>query len=459
MILTDKVTSKDTKSYKRYKELQYVPNKEGYYDVAPVDLSEGSHQVVVVKCDSGKNSNCLGVFEREWRLVVKQRRRIGNKDYCMFCQKTEEFSGRSNPNTKYFFDDSLLDNVDTAEKAYLLGWIASDGAIRHSGSIAISVRDYDCDILLKLRAIVDTNLPIAEIKSNMLLLTINSTQMSRACVKHLKLDAAGKKDTKVQFPDLATEELQWAFLRGYYEGDGSLNSRRNVFHPIPRVNISSNSIGMLESIRALVGVGNVYTNTTNNQHSWEISSGAASIHFLDKLYQNNFIPRLNRKYDLYCTYSSWKPSVDKDTIIPHPLGEIHVVKSNKNAVVPSINDINASGIDLHIIEKVQDFTSTVSLYTTGIKVKPPTGYYFILVGRSSISKSGYSLANAIGIIDQNYIGEIMVALRKDEDMELTLPNRLVQLVLMPKLDFDLVLVDELEDSARGTGGFGSTGVN
>jgi len=83
----------------------------------------------------------------------------------------------------------------------------------------------------------------------------------------------------------------------------------------------------------------------------------------------------------------------------------------------------------------------------------------ILVGRSSISKSGYSLANAIGIIDENYIGEILVPLRKHQEVELELPSRLVQLVLMPKINCEFTIVDSLEDTQRGTGGFGSTGKN
>lgn len=139
------------------------------------------------------------------------------------------------------------------------------------------------------------------------------------------------------------------------------------------------------------------------------------------------------------------------------MDKIKFNKSNKNAILPTITDPHASGIDLHIIEKVKDFTKDVALYTTGLKVKPPEGFYFILVGRSSISKSGYSLANGIGIIDENYIGEILVPLRKHTEEELVLPNRLVQLVLIPKFKYEIVFVDSLEDTERGTGGFGSTG--
>ena len=454
-ILNREIISGDNKSYKRYRELGYIADKEGKFLINIEDLSTGSHYPTLLKCDSGVNPQCLGTFQREWRAVVKQRARIGNKDYCKFCQKTEEFSGRSNPNTKYYFEDNFMHNIDTTSKAYLLGWIASDGSISKTGSITIKIRDYDIDVLLKIRHIICDELPIVEEKTNMVSLTINSTEMAKDCLKHLGLVDFGKKDTEVNFPKLDSVELDWAFLRGYFEGDGSVNSRKTVIHPIPRVSISSNSKNILEHILELVGFGNIYGST---EYKWEVNTGRLALDFLDKLYEDTSIPRLDRKYDIYNKYSTWRPSTGHNKTIEHQFGNIQVVKSRIDAVIPEIKDINASGIDLHIIAKVEDFSSDVSLYTTGLKVRPPEGFYFILVGRSSISKSGYSLANALGIIDQNYIGEIMVALRKHENKELVLPNRLVQLVLMPKLDFDLYQVDSLEETERGEGGFGSTGV-
>jgi dUTP pyrophosphatase len=92
-------------------------------------------------------------------------------------------------------------------------------------------------------------------------------------------------------------------------------------------------------------------------------------------------------------------------------------------------------------------------------VAPPPGYHTEVVARSSLSKSGYILANAIGIIDNSYRGNIMVALRKVDHKaaSIALPARVAQLIVRKTEDVELELVDELCITERGNGGFGSTG--
>lgn len=116
-----------------------------------------------------------------------------------------------------------------------------------------------------------------------------------------------------------------------------------------------------------------------------------------------------------------------------------------------------SGFDLNLIgirKKIGD----VTLYGTGVSVEPPSGYYFDMVPRSSIIKSGYMLANSVGIIDQGYTGEIMVPLIKiDHDApDLTLPCKIVQLIPRKWFPFHAYPTDSLKESTRGKGGFGST---
>lgn len=134
-------------------------------------------------------------------------------------------------------------------------------------------------------------------------------------------------------------------------------------------------------------------------------------------------------------------------------------KTDANAVPPSKAHPTDSGFDLHLIKKVKDLTSNVTLYDTGISVQPPAGYYFELVGRSSISKSGYMLANSVGIIDESYTGSIMAALIKVDPnaAPLELPCRLVQLIPRPLILMEPQEVSELTETARGDGGFGSSG--
>lgn len=101
----------------------------------------------------------------------------------------------------------------------------------------------------------------------------------------------------------------------------------------------------------------------------------------------------------------------------------------------------------------------MSWYDTGVAVQPPPGMYFELVGRSSIAKTGYMLANNIGIIDAEYTGTIMVALAKirPDAEEIALPCRLVQLIPRRVHHLEPLEVEELIATSRGQGGFGSSG--
>lgn len=136
----------------------------------------------------------------------------------------------------------------------------------------------------------------------------------------------------------------------------------------------------------------------------------------------------------------------------------HVHKTRPDAVLPSRAHPTDSGFDLVLLEPTKT-VGDVTFYSTGISIRPPEGMYFDLVARSSLSKTGYMLANGIGIIDRDYTGEILVALRKvDKDaMVLTLPAKVVQLI--PRRWYDLIPVEApegLPGTDRGDGGFGST---
>lgn len=139
---------------------------------------------------------------------------------------------------------------------------------------------------------------------------------------------------------------------------------------------------------------------------------------------------------------------------------INVVKIREDATLPTKAHDTDSGFDVtltHIIKKEHD----VVFYGTGIQVQPPEGFFFMMPPRSSISKSGYILANSVGIIDQDYRGELIVALRKIDltKPDLTLPCKMVQLIPTPVYHMDMKEVKEFTSTTkRGFGGFGSTGI-
>lgn len=97
---------------------------------------------------------------------------------------------------------------------------------------------------------------------------------------------------------------------------------------------------------------------------------------------------------------------------------------------------------------------------TGVAMAIPSGYFGAVYARSGIAtKRGLRPANCTGIIDSDYRGDISVALHNDTKMIQTVQphERIAQIVIQPYMDGDLEPVDSLDDTARGTGSFGSTG--
>lgn len=137
-----------------------------------------------------------------------------------------------------------------------------------------------------------------------------------------------------------------------------------------------------------------------------------------------------------------------------------VEKTRPDAVLPEKAHPDDSGFDLTLLGVAKPFENGVTLYSTGLKatIKEP-GWDLRIVPRSSISKTDYMLANSIGIIDQSYRGEILVALRKlnPDAKALTFPIKFAQLIPHERPEVTVVEC-QLENTERGVGGFGSTGV-
>lgn len=143
--------------------------------------------------------------------------------------------------------------------------------------------------------------------------------------------------------------------------------------------------------------------------------------------------------------------------------EIKFTKLNKNAVSPQRATDEAAGYDLSaVIEQKGIFLSPEEskMISTGIAVEIPRGYVGLLFGRSGLGcKENLRLANCVGVIDSDYRGEIKVCLYNDSSVNKLVENgtRIAQLVIVPHLSVEMVEVDELSNTVRGEGGFGSTG--
>jgi len=142
---------------------------------------------------------------------------------------------------------------------------------------------------------------------------------------------------------------------------------------------------------------------------------------------------------------------------------IKVKKLNPTAELPVKVRQSDIGYDLTLISRsdnrAEDNVHEVNMFSTGLAVTPPPGYYFELMVRSSLHRNGYMLATGTSIIDPEYTGELLVPLYKfKQSPDLDLPFRAVQLVLKKAEYAHIASVPSLGETSRGNGGFGSTNV-
>ena len=119
-----------------------------------------------------------------------------------------------------------------------------------------------------------------------------------------------------------------------------------------------------------------------------------------------------------------------------------------------------AGLDLYVLEDLHFEPGETKAIKLGISCEPENGIAYYLFPRSSISKTPLRMANSIGLIDGGYRGEIMAVCDniKSEAYTVKKGQRLFQLVATDSSPIQYELVEELEMTARGTGGFGSTGM-
>jgi dUTP pyrophosphatase len=140
------------------------------------------------------------------------------------------------------------------------------------------------------------------------------------------------------------------------------------------------------------------------------------------------------------------------------------IKVSENAFLPMRANPTDAGLDLRAFDDKRLQPGQVTMVETGIAVKIPAGHVGLLFQRSSFTKYGISLANAVGVIDADYRGTIKVAMRNHNEESEYLVNKgdkIAQLVVMPialpELQYFRGTDAEWLDTSRGEGGFGSTG--
>lgn len=151
--------------------------------------------------------------------------------------------------------------------------------------------------------------------------------------------------------------------------------------------------------------------------------------------------------------------------------KVNIKKLKENAIIPTRGSVQAAGYDLyacleegeHCVTLKEGETKKIG---TGIAVAIPDGYVGLIFARSGLAtKKGLRPQNCVGVIDSDYRGELIVAMHCDMGAPVLNPQtriiepgeRIAQLVIMPYLSVEFEEANELDDTERGEGGFGSTG--
>ena len=140
---------------------------------------------------------------------------------------------------------------------------------------------------------------------------------------------------------------------------------------------------------------------------------------------------------------------------------IKVKKLHPDAVIPTYAKFGDAGMDLYATDTDYDKYGNLVCHT-GLAMEIPEGHVGLLYPRSSISKTPLALRNSVGVIDSGYRGEIMLKFNREDRFNsdksiYAAGDRVGQIMIMPYPKISFLETDELSDSDRGEGGFGSTG--
>jgi dUTP pyrophosphatase len=140
--------------------------------------------------------------------------------------------------------------------------------------------------------------------------------------------------------------------------------------------------------------------------------------------------------------------------------QVKIKKLSPEAVIPQYAKDGDAGMDL--VATSIKFDGTQITYGTGLSMEIPKGFVGLVFPRSSIRKTDLSLSNSVGVIDSGYRGEIQAtfnqkALSKNGSLLYGVGDRIMQIIIIPYPPIEFEEVNELNNTERGEGGFGSTG--
>jgi dUTP pyrophosphatase len=396
-------------------------------------LSNNSRKKVLVECDSKVASGCRCKMRVSYSRILNN---MSLNDSYFICRVCEEYILYiSLLLTTTIYDDNIDQYLDinTEKYYYLFGYLST--------MVSISVVD-TTGMVLSLDQL-HSNPVVISILAELVEMRYINMVVNITDKIYLRINPCNFLNKYCEFfniPISNNKSLLSAFMRGYFDKNGIIGYENGLYCKI------------------MLGNSNVnYFTSTFTNHNIDnenlVYSGNNALDMLAYLYENAEC-YVQYNMDLYRYYCNYISNISGTGVL-----SFKWAKSDINAVCPSKTHISDSGYDLTVIKKLK-CVGRVVYYDTCIKVEPNYGWYFDVVPRSSLSKTGYMLANSVGIIDRTYTGNIIIALMKvDLDMpDIELPYRCAQMIPRQTVHMKAIEVSETDIGItdRGTGGFGST---
>jgi dUTP pyrophosphatase len=141
--------------------------------------------------------------------------------------------------------------------------------------------------------------------------------------------------------------------------------------------------------------------------------------------------------------------------------KVRIKKLNENAVIPSYAKSGDAGMDL-VATSIISENDTQITYGIGLALEIPNGFVGLIFPRSSVRKTRLMLSNCVGVVDSGYRGELQATFNKVNQNSIAendykVGDRIAQIMIIPHPPIEFKEVDDLSETERGEGGFGSTG--
>lgn len=275
-------------------------HNEGIYDLNSTRIN--------IICDFQKSQSCKQSFELTYKQLKLNLKSNDGLIMCANCNNAK-VSPSIIRQRKYVFNEDIFANIAECKYAYLLGWLASDGHIsKNLTYLTIAINNKDLPCLERLRDIVCPSIPITyDEKCNTVKFQINSKHMAKDVCTILSI-TGGKKSHTVQFPSTLSDSMLIYFIRGFFDGDGSIN-------PLTRslaCKITSSSEHMLLGIRSFLERQGIKSEIRKDGVTLGFNRDHA-LKLLNAIYKDNILYSLDRKR---YTYMAWRAKLAAKIPLP-----------------------------------------------------------------------------------------------------------------------------------------------